>query len=573
MASHLQLYIPTRQEEAAPLPPLTVTGALAPYRRGEAYSGFLTINGAVGKCTVQLISGSLPSGYRLYVDNVLKRVYLKWDAYVGTEGIYALPNYSFEDGEEGWQFGEGWSVTTGAHHHGTKAAAFSNFTGDSEIVGPLIPLAGSNAEITLRCQVQQGASSKGNVGARVFLRWYSGPAEVSTSYGNLIDSASGGAWKESAVAARRPSEANAVRPGIRGTRKKQNKPLYVDEVAWDFRWIPGYDSSEPIPLTLQVKDSLNRVAVWSGTLVVFSIEPNPVLLQYTSLAVNYASFTTTGSFSGGSACQAYTARGVYSYGAQHWMLSSGRLYRAVDNAWTLSEVLPSGDGSLLFGCGSSLLATDNAGRVLRRASTTWEEVANFTGHLISSGHGAGTNALVGTSANRIALSTNSGLSFGALSDRLDTGAYSFNLGSYNAIQDVPGVGQFVLAGRMWGGPHGLSSFIPSVAITSVGGTTIVAYPVVVEAGTANCVLRVIVDEEVLWLVGTHNGLFTATNPSGSWTKALTTSLPVTSIAFDGVSYFVTTGGTVMKSADLLAWETISVPSSGQALYVHTLTKE
>lgn len=573
MANHLQLYVPVHKEEAIPLPPLTLAGSLAPYRPGESYSGFLTIHDAVGKCAVRLVSGTLPVGYRLYVDNVLGRVYLKWDAYVGTEGVYALPNYSFEDGEEGWQFGEGWTITADAHHHGAKAAAFSNFTGDSDILGPLIPLAGSSAEIALRCQIQQGASSKGNVGAQVFLRWYSGPAEVSTSYGNLIDSASGGTWKESVVAARRPTEANAVRPGIRGVRKKQNSPLYADEMTWDFKWIPGYSSSDPIPLTIQVKDSMNRVAVWSGTLVVFSIQPNPVVLQYAVSGTNYASFTVSGSFSSGSSCPAYADRGVYSYEGQHWMLTGGNLYNSVSNVWTLVGTLPSGGSSLLFGCGSSLLSTDGGGKILRRAATVWEEVANFSGESVAYGHGAGVYALVGTNTNKIALSTNSGLTFGALSSRMDTGVYYFNLATHRAIQAIPGVGQFLLAGSMWGGPFGVSSFIPAVAITSVEGTNITAYPVAVEVGESFCVNRVIIDEEVLWLVGTHNGLFTATNPSESWTRKLTTSLPVTSIAFDGVSYFVTTNGTVMKSADLLAWETLSVPSSGNALYVHTLTKE
>lgn len=266
MANHILLYGRPIIAPSTPLPPLRIEGTLPGYRKGQAYSGSLDIVDSVGKCKVELVSGGLPNGHRLYVDNVLKKVMLKWDAFLDTEGQFEIPNWSFENDDEGWLLGEGWSVSTASHHHGAKSLAFNNFQGTSEVLGTRVPLKNPAAQVALSCQVQQGASSKKNVGARVFLRWYNGSTVLGTSYGNLVDSASNGAWNISSVSGTGPAGSTHVAPGAEGQRKRENKPLFLDEFTWDLKWVPGSDIEPTYSIVLKVTDGLNRVAYWIGTL-------------------------------------------------------------------------------------------------------------------------------------------------------------------------------------------------------------------------------------------------------------------------------------------------------------------
>jgi len=83
--------------------------------------------------------------------------------------------------------------------------------------------------------VQQGASSAGQAGARVILVWLDGSgAEVSTSQGNLVDSASGGAWKMSTVTATAPAGAETVFARVTAFRTGGSNPLWVDNVLWNY---------------------------------------------------------------------------------------------------------------------------------------------------------------------------------------------------------------------------------------------------------------------------------------------------------------------------------------------------
>ena len=144
-------------------------------------------------------------------------------------------NGTFESGDVDWTKGTGWTINSGDQpFQGTWSAKF-NTTGttnlDSQNDVPVTP----GQSITCSAMVQQGASSAGQAGARVILVWLDGSgAEVSTSQGNLVDSASGGAWKMSTVTATAPAGAETVFARVTAFRTGGSNPLWVDNVLWNY---------------------------------------------------------------------------------------------------------------------------------------------------------------------------------------------------------------------------------------------------------------------------------------------------------------------------------------------------
>lgn len=144
-------------------------------------------------------------------------------------------NGTFESGDVDWTKGTGWTINSGDQpFQGSWSAKFS-FTGtsnlDSQNDVPVTP----GQSITCSAMVQQGASSAGQAGAKVILVWLDGSgAEVSTSEGNLVDSASGGAWKMSTVTATAPAGAERVFARVSAFRNSGSNPLWVDNVLWNY---------------------------------------------------------------------------------------------------------------------------------------------------------------------------------------------------------------------------------------------------------------------------------------------------------------------------------------------------
>lgn len=91
--------------------------------------------------------------------------------------------------------------------------------------------------ITGSVMFQQGASSAGNLGGQVMLQ-FTGPGDVAipggTFLGNLINSASGGAWLQSSVTAIAPVGAAFVRIGAVATRVGQNLAAWFDNFSWNY---------------------------------------------------------------------------------------------------------------------------------------------------------------------------------------------------------------------------------------------------------------------------------------------------------------------------------------------------
>ena len=113
MANHLFLFHKTNIAGGQP-PALSVTGELDTYNSTQAYESRLSINNAVGRCTVEIVSAFLPAGAFVRVDNITKEVVVKWAAYSLEPGELGVANGDFEAGDSGdWEKGPGWSIGTG----------------------------------------------------------------------------------------------------------------------------------------------------------------------------------------------------------------------------------------------------------------------------------------------------------------------------------------------------------------------------------------------------------------------------------------------------------------------------
>ena len=147
-----------------------------------------------------------------------------------------IPNAGFESGDTGWDKDAGWTINnTGEAFTGTWSAEFDTTATNRKITGQtLIPVVPGQS-ITLTCQVQQGASSAGQAGARVALAWFdAADVELSESLGNLVDSASGGAWRQSLVTGIAPAGAAKVAQRAIGFRNSGSASLWVDTFAWNY---------------------------------------------------------------------------------------------------------------------------------------------------------------------------------------------------------------------------------------------------------------------------------------------------------------------------------------------------
>ncbi|UZV39776.1 tail fiber protein [Xanthomonas phage NED111] len=274
MANHFRLYgRPLMADEVAD--GLSVTGVLEGYTAGEAYESRLSINNPVGRCTVEVIESTLPSGAAVRVDNITKEVVVKWAAFTEVVDEETLvPNGDFEAGDDGtWvpgggSNGEGWSIGTGSDYDtdsGVYSARFANIkTGGSDLLNPLIP-AEVNDYIRCTAEVQQGASSKGKAGARVSIIYRrEDGTELQRNWGNMVSSGSNGNWHQSVAEGAAPKDTKYVQVVLSAFRSKQNKPLWVDTVKWNHKYVLGQNDDSSYFLSIKVTDGLNRVAYWSG---------------------------------------------------------------------------------------------------------------------------------------------------------------------------------------------------------------------------------------------------------------------------------------------------------------------
>lgn len=248
-------------------PPLQVVGQLDGYTAGEAYEGRLQIINNIGDCTVQWVSGTMPPGTSVRVDNSTHEVVVAWPEYEPPDpNTTVVPNGSFEAGDVNWSKGAGWLIGQGSGfdaYDGSWSAAYTG-RGTSSLEGTRVPVV-VGTSITGSIQVQQGGSSKGNVVAGVMLLWYDAAGNlIDYDVGNIVRSGSNGAWHISTVTASAPAGSFYVALGVTANRKRQNRRLWVDQGRWNHSYASGANSDDDYCLVLLVRDAAGREAMWEG---------------------------------------------------------------------------------------------------------------------------------------------------------------------------------------------------------------------------------------------------------------------------------------------------------------------
>ncbi|MFL4516287.1 LamG-like jellyroll fold domain-containing protein [Stenotrophomonas pavanii] len=245
---------------------LFITGSLAGGKPALAYEGRLQVHNGIGGMTVEQIDGDrLPNGSSLYIEG--NEIVLSWPAY--TEVQATIPNFGYEDGDTSWVKGAGWSIGTENPITGLRSARYGENAGESPIANTARYPVNPGVAITATCKVRQGASAEGNAGARVKLQWLSAAGAVmSESLGNAVMSASKNRVYPSTVVAQPPAGAELVCIAADGIRYRENKALFIDDFEWDHVQTTGVNVDRVIALTLRVRDSAGRSAIWRGAVVI-----------------------------------------------------------------------------------------------------------------------------------------------------------------------------------------------------------------------------------------------------------------------------------------------------------------
>lgn len=281
MPSHMHLFNMPKDLSAAP-PALSVVGALPNGFVGMDYEEFLQVVNPVGKFTVEVLENGLPAGNKVLADNFNKRIVVSFPAWT-EDAVSPQGNWDFEGGDDGqWDLtsdgaglsiggGDGYDTYNGsrslryANHKGTVSARNINFA-------PVSP----GDQLNASCWIQQGASDRRHTSGRVVISWHDEnygllPGGEGTAWvvGNLVDSGSGGEWKQSVLnGATAPVGAKYAQLSISLNRVRQNLPMWADAAYWDAQYRVGSPTTGVFPLHLRVKDSLNRYAYWSGEVVI-----------------------------------------------------------------------------------------------------------------------------------------------------------------------------------------------------------------------------------------------------------------------------------------------------------------
>lgn len=273
--SHIRLFEhPADRGKFNVLPVLAISGSLAAARPELAYEGRLAIAN-LGQATAEVIAvtGALPPGATVTVDNAADQVVVAWPAYQASAA--PIPNADFEQGDAQWLKGPGWSVVQNDVNDDPNtptsqwAAKFANQGGNVELRNAVRMAVTAGQPISASCRVQQGASSAGNAGAAVRLFFQPATGVEVMREGNLVDSGSNSAWGTSALNTTAPVT-GTVQIGCRGKRHRQNKPLWVDNFAWNVTQPSvGINVETTLgPITLRIRDTLGREAEWTGSILV-----------------------------------------------------------------------------------------------------------------------------------------------------------------------------------------------------------------------------------------------------------------------------------------------------------------
>ncbi len=149
-----------------------------------------------------------------------------------------VENGDFEAGNTDWTLAAGFSIGqfgNGTHFDGTwslqwDATDSSGRRATNDLQAAVQP----GQSITATCQVQQGASSSGQAGARAEISWYDASDDlISISSGNIVDSTSNQNWKPSSVTAVAPAGAAYARFTVWAYRNSGGAELWIDACSWN----------------------------------------------------------------------------------------------------------------------------------------------------------------------------------------------------------------------------------------------------------------------------------------------------------------------------------------------------
>lgn len=261
---------------------LYITGTLPQGVTGVSYEGRLQIHNAIGACSVEIISGTLPTGGGVYVDNTTKEIVVAWPGY--SETVIPLENPGFETGDlTGWQYstvgGSGnLAVTSSQKDTGIYSAYWAGGKGlGSEGGIECIAVNNTRAEVTpgqrvtakLRVMYNPGGGTPKGSRGQCRLNWYNSSDQlIGTSYGYLIKTRKfNGKWTDTIASEKAIPDSKYVRLAGWVTATGAGH-TYFDNATWDVPTSTGTNIAQTIHLHLRVTDSAGRVADWTGDIII-----------------------------------------------------------------------------------------------------------------------------------------------------------------------------------------------------------------------------------------------------------------------------------------------------------------
>lgn len=270
MSNHLRLYPrPLALTTGfATVPTLSISGALPNYISGAAYEGRLPFTGNVGDVSVEWLTGELPVGAYITVDNTTNDVVVAWPAY---EEFSTLDNAAFLSGAAGWELGAGWEVgATGGAETGGVAASYTG-KGYSLITHAAYTPAEPGQVITARARINPGQNGNGSEG-HVVLLWYGvGRTFIDSDISPLGVFEDVYEWDSTTGTA--PEGTTFARLAVIGYHRHSKSPLYVDRVEWDNTTSIGTNGTDTYCITLRIRDGLGREADWAGCIEEGEVAP------------------------------------------------------------------------------------------------------------------------------------------------------------------------------------------------------------------------------------------------------------------------------------------------------------
>lgn len=258
---------------SSPPPPLSLAGDFPDYQQGVDYEGRIDIVNSIGACTVELLSGELPTGYQLFVDQAAKQVVLRWPGFTEVEPVTEIPNGDFQQGQAGWQLPAGWAVESYEKPDITPTPAPGNLAavcralgrGDHVMDSERYPCA-PGASVSASGLWDQGPSNKDNVNLFTGVAFFDENGnELAEFLGNRIhDETNKQRHVSSVTGAIAPfGTASAALRNIVHRRNSRNREVIVDDCQWNLTFMSEVAAGDYC-LTLIVRDSASRQALWDG---------------------------------------------------------------------------------------------------------------------------------------------------------------------------------------------------------------------------------------------------------------------------------------------------------------------